>query len=69
LMTRILTGNLYFTSVATSPMSIVKPPSTQMATICLSGNAAAAPTAYGTAFAMVASSPDAENFMAPRIST
>ena len=38
------TGSLYLTSVATSPISMVKPPSPTMHTTCLPGLPMAAPT-------------------------
>ena len=43
LITMTFTFSLYFTSVASSPMSIVSPPSPTMHTTCRSGYATAAP--------------------------
>ena len=63
-----LTFILYLTRVATSPISIVNPPSPTTQTTCRSGYAAAAPMLYGSPFAIVASDPERENCMVSRIS-
>ncbi len=53
LKTTILTGRASCTSVSSSPNSIASPPSPARATTWRSGNAAWAPTACDSAFAML----------------
>ena len=68
LKTTTLIGRSYFTSVAISAINIEKPPSPARQTTCRPGFASAAPMAYGKPLAIVASVPEAENCISPRIS-
>ena len=60
LMTMTHTCSLYFTSVADSLMSTVRPPSPTTQTTCRPGYATDAPIEYGRPLLMVASEPDNE---------
>src|SRR5256885_333376 len=59
-------GRRYFTAVANSPISIVKPPSPTNATDCRFGYAIFAAIAYGSPGAIVARLPEQEN-ICPRL--
>ena len=67
-MMTTLIGSLYFTAVANSPMSMVKPPSPTKATHWRSGYATCAAIAYGRPGAIVARLPESEKSWSPRMS-